>query len=101
MKNDTIYARVSYHLKIIFLVGSQFQLKKGSKTNLINSLLSFLDEKGIVTSENEDPGECPHAKSNACVIDFMSVLRKRTSVDLSTTTTKVMKSIYSWKTINT
>ena len=72
---------------IFLLEKNSLYLKKTTKADLTNSLLSFLNKKDVVTCDDGFPGHCPYGKSDAIVIDFMSVLRRLTSVDLTDVTT--------------
>ena len=50
-----------------------------TKSELTNLLLGKLDKATIITSSD---GKCPQIESDAIVIDFMSVSRKLSSVEL-------------------
>ena len=76
--SDSILSR-----PVFLLEKNQLYLKKPNKGDLSRALLSSIDNERISVGEN---GSVPSLKSNAIMIDFMSVVRRITSVQLKDVT---------------
>ena len=66
---------------VFLLEENSLNPKKSTKSDLTNILLQHLDKESIIVNSN--PSLVPHVRSNAVVVDLMSVIRKLSSVELS------------------
>ena len=66
---------------VFLLEKNSIFLKKSNKADLTNLLLGNLRKCDIITSDEEERS-CPSIKSDAIVIDFMTVARRLTAVEL-------------------
>ena len=64
---------------VFLLEKNSINLKKTGKSELTNMLLCKLDNETIITDVD---GKCPQVESDAILVDFMSVTRKLSSVEL-------------------
>ena len=66
---------------VYLLEADSVNQKKTSKSDLTNSLLQQLDKTSIIVCQDNE--RIPHIKTSAVVIDFMSVVRKFSAVQMS------------------
>lgn len=59
--------------------------KKADKADITNSLLKLLDKDTIIVSSEEE--QVPYKETTACVVDFMSVIRRFSAVKMKDVTT--------------
>ena len=83
-RGKTLEVMLQYPLTsrpVFLLEENSLNPKKSSKSDLTNILLQYLDKESIIVNDN--PSLVPHVRSNAVVVDLMSVIRKLSAVELS------------------